>query len=62
MLNEAKENIEAGEHTEAIEKIEEAIAALENDGVETASEEGNTKPQKPGKPLPGQGTNGDIRP
>jgi hypothetical protein len=61
LLEAAKAHIEEGEHSEAIEKIEAAIANLEDDGVETASE-GDNKPQKPGKPLPGQGNNGGIRP
>lgn len=63
LLLAAKGHIEEGEHSEAIEKINDAIATLENDGVESASEDGkDVKPQKPGKPLPGQGSNGEIRP
>ena len=65
LLAAAKTHIEAGETALAAEKIDEAIAAVENEGVETANdapsdaggqggEEG--KPKDP--PLPGQGTNG----
>ena len=59
LLAAAKTHIEAGETALATEKIDEAIAAVENEGVDTTSadpegEEG--KPKDP--PLPGQGTNG----
>ena len=65
LLAAAKTHIEAGETALATEKIDEAIAAVENEGVETANdapsdaggqggEEG--KPKDP--PLPGQGSNG----
>lgn len=59
LLAAAKAHIEAGEHSEAVEKIEAAFATIENEGVNTTSadpegEEG--KPKDP--PLPGQGTNG----
>lgn len=67
LLAAAKTHIEAGETALAAEKIDEAIAAVENEGVETANdapsdaggqggEEG--KPKDP--PLPGQGNNGHI--
>lgn len=65
LLAAAKTQIEAGETALAAEKIDEAIAAVENEGVETANdapsdaggqggEEG--KPENP--PLPGTGSNG----
>ena len=59
LLASAKTHIESGETALAAEKIDEAIAAVENEGVDTTSadpegEEG--KPKDP--PLPGQGTNG----
>lgn len=60
LLAAAKAHIEAGEHSEAVEKIEAALATIENEGVETA----NDAPSSPGDnpttppPLPGQGTNG----
>ena len=66
LLAAAKTHIEAGETALATEKIDEAIAAVENEGVDTADatpggdpegeggEEG--KPKDP--PLPGQGSNG----
>lgn len=65
LLAAAKTHIEAGETALAAEKIDEAIAVVENEGVEAANdapsdaggqdgEEG--KPKDP--PLPGQGTNG----
>ena len=66
LLAAAKAHIEAGEHSEAVEKIEAAVATIENEGVEAANdapsdaggqgEEG--KPKDP--PLPGQGNNGHI--
>lgn len=64
LLTSAKGNIEAGENQVAIENIEAALAAIENDGVVTADgesfkeEDGKPKP----KPLPGQGTNGPMIP
>lgn len=59
MLEAAKTHIEAGETTLATEKIDEAIAAVENEGTEpTAEGEGNTDPENP--PLPGTGNNGVI--
>jgi hypothetical protein len=66
LLAAAKAHIEAGETAAAVEKIESAVATIENEGVDTADatpggdtegeggEEG--KPKDP--PLPGQGTNG----
>ena len=61
LLAAAKTHIEAGETALATEKIDEAIAAVENEGTAPASEnpdeEGEEgKPKDP--PLPGQGTNG----
>ena len=65
LLAAAKAHIEAGEHSEATEKIDAAIATIENEGVETANDApsdaggqgGDGKdPERP--PLPGQGTNG----
>ena len=63
LLAAAKAHIEAGEHSEAVEKIEAAVATIENEGVETANnapsdaggEDGNN-PENP--PLPGTGSNG----
>ena len=53
LLVAAKAHIEAGETAAAIEKLDAAIATIENQGIEpTAGDE----PQDP--PLPGQGTNG----
>lgn len=57
LLTSAKSNIEAGETQVAIEEIENALAAIENDGVATADGEGGDKFTKP---LPGQGNNGGI--
>ena len=60
LLAAAKTHIEAGETALAAEKIDEAIAAVENEGVEPA----NNTPSSPGDnpttppPLPGQGSNG----
>lgn len=78
LLSASKAHIEAGEHAEAIEKIDAAIANLENAGVATADEEGGQeggeggndgleegdgKEEKPKpRPLPGQGTNGPLNP
>ena len=66
LLEAAKAHIEAGEQADAVEKIEAAVATIENEGVETANdalsdaggqdEEG--KPKDP--PLPGQGSNGGL--
>ena len=65
LLTAAKEHVEAGEQTEAVDKIESAIAEIENEGVEAADVE-PSKPEGEGgeegkpkyPPLPGQGTNG----
>lgn len=59
LLAAAKTHIEAGETAAAVEKIEAAVATIENEGVDTTSadpegEEG--KPKDP--PLPGEGSNG----
>ena len=59
LLAAAKAHIEAGETALAAEKIDEAIAVVENEGVDTTSEypEGEEgKPKDP--PLPGTGSNG----
>ena len=64
LLAVAKTHIEAGETALAAEKIDEAIAAVENEGTAPASENPDEededgeegKPKDP--PLPGQGTNG----
>lgn len=79
LLNAAKTHIEEGEAAEAIEKIEAAIANLEDEGVATADEgeggsegegedgdglkgeDGKEEKPKP-RPLPGQGSNGQIVP
>ena len=53
LLAAAKAHIETGEHSEAVEKIEAAIATIENEGVDTTSEEPDDD-----VPLPGQGSNG----
>ena len=53
LLAQAKTHIEAGETALATEKIDEAIAAVENEGVDTTSEEPDDD-----VPLPGQGSNG----
>lgn len=52
LLAAAKTHIEAGETALATEKIDEAIAAVENEGVEPSGED----PENP--PLPGEGSNG----
>lgn len=60
LLEASKSHIEAGETAAAIEKIEAALAAVENEGVEPS----NSTPSSPGDnpttppPLPGQGSNG----
>lgn len=59
LLAAAKAHIEAGEHSEAVEKIEAAIAVVENEGVETTAEDGGKK-DKENPPLPGTGNNGVI--
>lgn len=52
LLQAAKAHIEASENAQAIEKIEAAIATIENEGIETtAADPGNP-------PLPGEGSNG----
>lgn len=53
LLVAAKAHIEDGETAAAVEKIDAAIAEIENEGVESANED---EPKDP--PLPGQGTNG----
>lgn len=59
LLAAAKTHIEAGETALAAEKIDEAIAAVENEGVESASEEPGTPGNDPeNPPLPGTGSNG----
>ena len=59
LLAAAKTHIEAGETALATEKIDEAIAAVENEGVDTTSEDPEGEEGKPkDPPLPGQGTNG----
>ena len=59
LLAAAKAHIEAGEHSEAVEKIDAAIAVVENEGVETTADDGsNTDPENP--PLPGTGNNGRL--
>ena len=55
LLEAAKAHIEAGEQSEAVEKIDSAIAVVENEGVEPAVED---DPENP--PLPGTGNNGVI--
>ena len=52
LLAAAKAHIEAWEQSEAVEKIDEAIAEIENDCVEPTGED----PENP--PLPGEGANG----
>lgn len=39
LLAAAKTHIESGEHSEAVEKIDAAIAVVENEGVDTTSAE-----------------------
>lgn len=56
LLVAAKAHIEAGEHSKAVEKIEAAVATIENEGVDTAYATPGGDPDDP--PLPGQGTNG----
>ena len=56
LLVAAKAHIEAGEHSEAVEKIETAVATIENEGVDTAEETSGGDPENP--PLPGEGSNG----
>lgn len=59
LLEAAKAHIEAGEHSEAVEKIDAAIATVENEGVDTTSEEPEGEGGKPkDPPLPGTGSNG----
>lgn len=60
LLAAAKTHIEAGETALATEKIDEAIAAVENESVEPANDvlgEPSDNPTTP-PPLPGQGSNG----
>lgn len=59
LLAQAKTHIEAGETALATEKIDEAIAAVENEGVDTTSAESGTHGNDPeNPPLPGTGSNG----
>ena len=58
LLAAAKTHIEAGETALATEKIDEAIAAVENEGVAPAGEDEGGKPKDP--PLPGTGSNGPL--
>lgn len=53
LLEAAKAHIESGEHSEAVEKIDAAIAVVENEGAEPTAED---DPKDP--PLPGTGSNG----
>ena len=55
LLEAAKAHIEAGEHSEAVEKIDAAIAVVENEGAEPTAED---DPENP--PLPGTGNNGRL--
>ena len=61
LLAAAKTHIEAGETALSAEKIDEAIAAVENEGVDTTSAEpeGSTEPDDD-DPLPGTGSNGHL--
>ena len=52
LLAAAKAHIESGETALAKEKIDAAIAVVENEGVEPSGED----PENP--PLPGEGSNG----
>lgn len=56
LLESAKAHIEAGETASALEKINAAIAEVENDGVDTADATTGGDPENP--PLPGTGSNG----
>lgn len=58
LLAASKTHIEAGETAFATEKIDEAIAAVENEGVAPAGEDEGGKPKGP--PLPGTGSNGPL--
>ena len=74
LLAAAKAHIDSGEHSEAVEKIDAAIAVVENEGVDTTSaepegevegcesegdNEGAGEEGKPkDPPLPGEGSNG----
>lgn len=61
LLAQAKTHIEAGETALATEKIDEAIAALENEGADITSSEPDTHGNDPkDPPLPGQGSNGGL--
>ena len=59
LLAAAKAHIEAGETAAAVEKIEAAVATIENEGVDTTATTpgGSTEPDDD-VPLPGQGSNG----
>ena len=58
LLEEAKTHIEAGETSLAVEKIDAAMAVVENEGVAPAGEDEGGKPKDP--PLPGTGSNGPL--
>lgn len=61
LLEAAKAHIEAGEHNLAVEKIDEALNELANEGVDPASAgEGEGDGGKIKDPLPGTGTNGPM--
>ena len=62
LLEAAKAHIEAGEQAEAVEKIEAAVATIENEGVETANNTTSSPGDNPTTPppLPGTGNNGVI--
>lgn len=57
LLEEAKANLEAAK--QSVENLEAAINSYGNEGVATASEDGDKKHGKPSRPiLPGEGANG----
>lgn len=58
LLAAAKTHIEAGETALAVEKIDAAMALVENEGVAPAGEDEEGKPKDP--PLPGTGSNGPL--
>ena len=60
LLEAAKAHIAAGETASATEKIDAALAAVENEGVEQTSAEPGAPEDNPTTPppLPGQGSNG----
>lgn len=55
LLAAAKTHIESGETALAVEKIDAAIATVENEGVDTTEEEPDDD-----DPLPGTGSNGHL--